>query len=76
MVAGLLGVLVLVDARRVRKQRGGCSEEAQVLLGVAGELRAGQGCAGFGRPPGGGSHGRAGVAEIFDSVAALALEED
>lgn len=43
LVAVLLVGLVLVDARRVRKQRGGCSEEAHVLLGVAGELRAGQG---------------------------------
>ena len=43
LVAVLLLGLVLVDARRVRNQRGGCSEEAHVLLGVAGELRAGQG---------------------------------
>ena len=43
MAAVFLSGLVLVDARRVRKERGGCSEEAHVLLGVAGELRAGQG---------------------------------
>lgn len=43
LVAVLLMGLVLVDARRVRRQRGGCSEEAHVLLGVAGELRSGQG---------------------------------
>lgn len=43
MVAVFLLGLVLVDARRERKERAGCSEEAHVLLGVAGELRAGQG---------------------------------
>ena len=120
LVAVLLGVLVLVDARRVRKQRGGCSEEAHVLLGVAGELRAGQGVRSAMAAAGQRSsrlnfrpvrrlvssgaslerisqavkeampvHGaltsaalrvadRTGgrVAEVFDSVAALALEED
>ncbi|MDE0122535.1 MAG: type II secretion system F family protein [bacterium] len=43
LVIALVGVLVLVEARRVRRQGSGCSEEAQVLLGVAGELRAGLG---------------------------------
>lgn len=43
LVAVLLMGLVLVDAQRGRKQREGCSEEAHVLLGIAGELRAGQG---------------------------------
>lgn len=43
LVAVLLMGLIVVDARRVRRQTGGCSEEAHVLLGVAGELRAGQG---------------------------------
>ncbi len=43
LVAVFLMGLVLVDARRMRKRRTGCSEEAQVLLGMAGELRAGQG---------------------------------
>lgn len=43
LVAVFLMGLVLVDARRVRRGRAGCSEEAQVLLGMAGELRAGQG---------------------------------
>ena len=43
LVAVLLLALVMADARRVRLQKGGCSEEAHVLLGVAGELRAGQG---------------------------------
>lgn len=43
LVVALLLVLVLAEARRVRRQGGGCSEEAQVLLGVAGELRAGMG---------------------------------
>ena len=120
LVAVLLMVLVLVDARRVRLQKGGCSEEAHVLLGVAGELRAGQGVrvaiaeAGQRSPrlnfhavrrlvASGASleriaaavsaampiHGaltaaalrvadRTGgrVAEVFDSAAALALEED
>lgn len=43
LVAVVVMGLIVVDARRVRKQKGGCSEEAHVLLGVAGELRAGQG---------------------------------
>ena len=43
LVAVFLMGLILLDAQRMRKQRAGCSEEAQVLLGVAGELRAGQG---------------------------------
>ncbi len=43
LVAVFLMGVILVDARRMRRQRAGCSEEAQVLLGVAGELRAGQG---------------------------------
>jgi Flp pilus assembly protein TadB len=43
LVAALLMGLVLVDTRRVKRQRGGCSEEAHVLLGVASELRSGQG---------------------------------
>ena len=43
LVIALLVMLVLVEARRVRRQGSGCSEEAQVLLGVAGELRAGLG---------------------------------
>ncbi len=43
LVAVLLVVLVLVEARRERGRKTGCSEEAQVLLGVAGELRAGLG---------------------------------
>lgn len=43
LVIALVGVLVLVEARRVRRQGSGCSEEAQVLLGVAGELRSGLG---------------------------------
>ena len=43
LVAVVLMGLIVVDARRLRKQAGGCSEEAHVLLGVAGELRAGQG---------------------------------
>ncbi len=43
LVAVLLAALVLVDARRMRRLRGGCSEEVHVLLGVASELRAGRG---------------------------------
>lgn len=43
LVGALLVALVLVESRRERKRGDGCSEEAQVLLGVAGELRAGQG---------------------------------
>lgn len=120
LVIALLVMLVLVEARRVRRQGSGCSEEAQVLLGVAGELRAGLGVrsamAAAGRRSSrldfrpvrrlvasGASlerisqavtaampvHGslasaalrvadRTGgkVAEVFDSAAALALEED
>ena len=112
--------LILVDARRVRRQRAGCSEEAHVLLAVAGELRSGQGVRAAMASAGQRSsrldfravrrlvtqgasleriagavaaampvHGalaaaalrvadRTGgrVAEVFDSVAALAVEED
>lgn len=43
LVAVFLAGLALVDARRASRRRGGCSEEAQVMLGVAAELRAGRG---------------------------------
>ncbi|MXX00618.1 MAG: hypothetical protein F4Z79_03215 [Acidimicrobiia bacterium] len=120
LVIALVAALVLVEARRVRRQTSGCSEEAQVLLGVAGELRAGLGVrsamAAAGRRssrldfrpvrrlvasgtpldriseavkeamPVHGSLASAAlrvadrtggrVAEVFDSAAALALEED
>lgn len=120
LAAVFLTGLILVEARRQRRERGGCSEEAHVLLGVSGELRAGQGvraaiaAAGqrssrldfrevrrmvaSGAPLDRISHGvaeampvhgalaaaalrvadRTGgrVAEVFDSAAALAVEED